>query len=110
MASKSRGNEALYERRFLRDGKKRPAYKRPQSRPCSKVSLYAREYVRLMGGSKKKQVLANIAGLTHDRFRDADDSMAQRAKGIRTHEEGSAEFMRSLFEKRYGKKSVARIH
>src|SRR3989344_5412267 len=75
-----------------------------------RVSLYAREYVRLMGGSKKKQVLANLAGLTHDRFRDADDSMAQRAKGIRTHEEGSAEFMRSLFEKRYGKKSVARIH
>ncbi len=71
-----------------------------------RVSLYAGEYVKTMGGGLKKQARARIGGLAHDRFRDAADSMKQKEQNIETHETKGARYMQPLFEKRYGSKSA----
>ncbi len=74
-----------------------------------RVSLYAREYVKLMGGGREERAQAGIAGLAHDRLRDAADSMQQKAEKKVTHEQKGAEYMDPLVKKRYGKKHAIAI-
>ncbi|MFA6268289.1 MAG: HD domain-containing protein [archaeon] len=70
-----------------------------------RVSLYAAEYVKAMGGGRKKRAQARIAGMTHDRFRDAVQSLGQKKE--ESHETRSAKYMQPLFESRY-KKSASK--
>jgi HD superfamily phosphodiesterase len=67
----------------------------------TRVAYYASEYARVMGGTRKVRKYAKAAGLAHDRFRDAEDSMKQAAEKQETHEEKGAKFMGPIFEKRY---------
>ena len=73
----------------------------------SRVAFYATEYVKAMGGGRKKQAATKIAGFAHDRLRDSEDSLAQAARGIEAHEIRGAKYMLPLFEKRY-KRSIAK--
>jgi hypothetical protein len=50
-----------------------------------RVATYAQAYVSAMGGGKKKQAMAKISGLGHDRFRDAADSLKQAAEKQKNH-------------------------
>jgi len=72
-----------------------------------RVSFYAAEYVKLMGGGRKKRAQARIAGLAHDRFRLGTDSMAEKAAKVLTHEQRGAEHMKPMFARRY-KKSASK--
>jgi hypothetical protein len=69
-----------------------------------RVATYAQAYVSAMGGGKKKQAMAKISGLGHDRFRDAADSLKQAAEKQKTHEERAAEHFKPMLEKRFTKK------
>jgi hypothetical protein len=69
-----------------------------------RVAIYAKEYVRVMGGGREERARAKIAGLAHDRIRDAGDSLRQKEQKQLTHEARGADYMQPLFDKRYGKK------
>jgi hypothetical protein len=105
-----RRREAIVKRymraAFYQMGKKGELTSAHNEGHIQRVSFYAGQYVKAMGGGLKKQARARIAGRAHDRFRDAADSMKQKEENVETHETKGAKYMRPFFEKRYGQKNA----
>jgi len=72
-----------------------------------RVSFYGGLYAQAMGGNRKVRAQARIAGFTHDRFRDAAQSIGQKKE--ESHETKSAKHLKPLFEARYNKKASRAI-
>lgn len=109
-----KGREKVMERymraAFHRMGKEGQLSSAHNYGHVSRVAFYATEYVKAMGGGRKKQAATKIAGFAHDRLRDPEDSLAQAARGIEAHEIRGAKYMLPMFEKRYKRSMVKTIN
>ena len=74
-----------------------------------RVSYYAGMYAGMMGAGANVVHQARIAGWSHDRIRDASDTIAQKLRGEQTHEALGAEYMKPMFDKRYSEKDSKAI-
>ncbi|MBT4870327.1 MAG: hypothetical protein HON47_02040 [Candidatus Diapherotrites archaeon] len=74
-----------------------------------RVSYYAGMYAGKMGAGANVVHQARVAGWSHDRIRDASDTIAQKLRGEKTHESMGAEYMKPMFDKRYSAKDSKAI-
>ncbi len=74
-----------------------------------RVSYYAGMYAGMMGAGANVVHQAKVAGWSHDRIRDASDTIAQKLRGEKTHESMGVEYMKPMFDKRYSAKDSKAI-